>query len=123
MADNDHIWLEDAPCAHDAGLTCAAVESRPKNKRSGYSKRVSFIDMDEYRVHRIDFYNRRGDLEKILSFSDFKLYKDRYWRAQTMTMNNQQTGKSTTLSWGEYDFGQGLNDRDFTPQALPKASR
>ena len=123
VADNDHIWLEDAPCAHDAGLTCAAVESRPKNKRSGYSKRVSFIDMDEYRVHRIDFYNRRGDLEKILSFSDFKLYKDRYWRAQTMTMNNQQTGKSTTLSWGEYDFGQGLNDRDFTPQALPKASR
>ena len=123
VADNDHIWLEDAPCEHDAGLTCAAVESRPKNKRSGYSKRVSFIDMDEYRVHRIDFYNRRGDLEKILSFSDFKLYKDRYWRAQIMTMNNQQTGKSTTLSWGEYDFGQGLNDRDFTPQALPKASR
>ncbi len=63
VADNDHIWLEDTACEHDAALTCAAVESRPKNKRSGYSRRVSFIDLDEYRVHRIDFYNRRGDLE------------------------------------------------------------
>ena len=30
VADNEHIWLEDAPCVHDSALTCAAVESRPK---------------------------------------------------------------------------------------------
>ena len=73
VADNEHIWLEDATCAHDSALTCAAVESRPKNKRSGYSKRVSFIDLDEYRVHQIDFYNRRGDLEKSLKFQDYNM--------------------------------------------------
>ena len=60
MADNHHIWLEDAPCTHDASLTCAAVESRTKKQKSGYSRRVSFIDLAEYRVHRIDFYNRRA---------------------------------------------------------------
>jgi len=123
VADNHHIWLEDAPCAHDASLTCAAVESRPKNKKSGYSRRVSFIDLAEYRVHRIDFYNRRGDLEKSLVFSDYRQYLNAYWRAHVMTMNNSQTGKSTTLTWDEYSFANGLGARDFTPQGLAKASR
>ena len=123
VADNHHIWLEDAPCKHNASLTCAAVESRPKNKKSGYSRRVSFIDLAEYRVHRIDFYNRRGDLEKSLVFSDYRQYLDAYWRAHVMTMNNSQTGKSTTLTWDEYSFANGLGARDFTPQGLAKASR
>jgi hypothetical protein len=123
VADNHHIWLEDAPCAHDTSLTCAAVESRPKNKKSGYSRRISFIDLEEYRVHQIDFYNRRGDLEKTLKFADYQHYLDAYWRAHKMTMINSQTGKSTTLSWGEYSFANGLDERDFTPQGLAKASR
>ena len=123
VADNDHIWLEDAACEHDASLTCAAVESRPKNKRSGYSRRVSFIDLDEYRVHRIDFYNRRGDLEKSLRFEDYRQYEGQFWRAHVMIMDNSQTGKSTRLAWGDYSFRQGLTERDFTPQGLPKASR
>ena len=123
VADNDHIWIEDAACAHDASLTCAALESRPKNKKSGYSRRVSFIDLDEYRVHQIDFYNRRGDLEKTLNFTDYQQYEGQFWRAHIMTMKNHQTGKSTRLSWGEYSFRQGLTDRDFTPQGLPKAGR
>ena len=123
VADNDHIWIEDTACAHDASLTCAAVESRPKNKKSGYSRRVSFIDLEEYRVHQIDFYNRRGDLEKTLNFEDYKQYEGQFWRAHVMIMKNHQTGKSTRLSWGEYSFRQGLTDRDFTPQGLPKAGR
>ena len=123
VADNDHIWIEDAACAHESSLTCAAVESRPKNKKSGYSRRVSFIDLDEYRVHQIDFYNRRGDLEKTLNFEDYRQYEGQFWRAHVMVMKNHQTGKSTKLSWGEYSFRQGLTDRDFTPQGLPKASR
>ncbi|MEK9853690.1 MAG: outer membrane lipoprotein-sorting protein [Rhodobiaceae bacterium] len=123
VADNDHIWLEDAACGHDAALTCAAVESRPKNKKSGYSKRVSFIDLAEYRVQRIDFYNRRGDLEKTLEFQDYRQYEGAFWRAHVMMMQNHQTGKSTRLSWGDYNFRQGLTERDFTPQGLPKAGR
>jgi len=123
VADNDHIWLGNAACKHDAKLTCAAVESRPKNKRSGYSKRVSFIDIDQYRVHKIDFYNRRGDLEKTLFFRDYKQYEGQFWRAHLMTMKNLQTGKSTRLSWKNYKFHDGLTERDFTPQSLSKASR
>ena len=123
VPDNDHTWIEDRACLHDAKTICAVVESRPKNKKSGYSKRISFIDLDEYRVHQIDFYNRRGDLEKTLKFREFRRYESRFWRAHVMIMVNLQTGKSTRLSWDEYRFNSGLTPRDFTPQGLPKASR
>ena len=84
---------------------------------------VAIILKNQYRVHRIEFYNRRGDLEKILTFTDFKLYLEQYWRAHEMEMENIQTGKSTTLSWNEYKFRVDISERDFTPQALERSSR
>ena len=111
------------PCPTVQNLTCAQVESRPKNVRSGYSKRISYTDLDEYRIQKIEFYNRRGDLEKILIFDSYKQYLNKYWRAHNMVMENVQTGKSTSLSWGEYSFRNGLKENDFSPQALEKASR
>ena len=123
VEDNEHIWLEDLPCPTDESLTCAQVESRPKNARSGYSKRVSYTDLDEYRVHKIEFYNRRGDLEKVLIFEDYSQYLGQYWRSHKMIMENIQTGKSTRLNWGEYSFRNGLTEQDFTPQALERSSR
>ncbi len=123
VEDNEHIWLADMPCPTDESLTCAQVESRPKNARSGYSKRVSYTDLDEYRVHKIEFYNRRGDLEKVLTFDDYSQYLGQYWRSHKMIMENIQTGKSTKLNWGEYSFRKGLTEQDFTPQALERSSR
>ena len=123
VADNDYLWLADMPCPTDESLSCAQVESYPKNPRSGYSKRVSYTDLDEYRVHKIEFYNRRGDLEKILTFEDYSQYLGQYWRSHNMIMENIQTGKSTRLNWGEYSFRKGLTEQDFTPQALERYSR
>jgi hypothetical protein len=84
---------------------------------------VSYTDLDEYRVHKIEFYNRRGDLEKILTFEDYSQYLGQYWRSHNMIMENIQTGKSTRLNWGEYSFRKGLTEQDFTPQALERYSR
>ena len=123
VADNDHVWIEDGPCPTDASLTCATVESMPKNKKSGYSKRISYTDLEAYRLQRVEFFNRRGDLEKILTFSDYRQYEGQFWRAHDMNMENIQTGKSTRLTWGAYSFNTGVTDRAFTPQALEKASR
>jgi len=35
-------------------------------------------------------------------------------------MENHQTGKKTILNWHEYDFGVGLNERDFNQNALKR---
>ena len=57
--------------------------------------------------YQIDFYNRRGDLEKTLKFSEFRRYESRFWRAHVMSMVNLQTGKSTRLSWDEHRLNSG----------------
>lgn len=96
---------------------------RRKNAKSGYSKTISWIDQDEYRLTQAEFYNRRGDLEKILKLTDYQQYLGQYWRPGLMSMENQQTGKSTDLIWSNYKFRSGLSDGDFDSQRLSKASR
>lgn len=114
--DSTHIWLAQKKCPTNATLTCAVIESKPKNKKSGYSRTIQYIDLKEYRTFQVDFYNRRGDLEKILVSSDFKRYQSKFWRAHKMEMNNLKSFKSTTLVWSDYQFEKGLKKKSFNPQ-------
>lgn len=121
--DYTYKWLRDEPCPTDPALMCFVSESYPKNSKSGYSKRVSWTDQDEYRLQHIAFYNRRGDHEKSLSFSGYEQYLGQYWRAAKMAMVNEQTGKATDLLWSNYRFGTGLSEGDFNSQRLKTMAR
>jgi hypothetical protein len=79
-----------------------------------------WIDKAEYRTQRIDYYDREGSLLKTQRFFDYKLYLDQYWRAHTQTMENVQTGKSTTLKWAHFQFKTGLTDKDFQKDDLKR---
>ncbi len=102
------------------GRDVFVVESYPAYKNSGYTRLVSMIDKEEYYPHRIEYYDRKGALLKILVQSDHQKYLDKYWRAGTMEMTNEQTGKSTTLSWDNYEFKTGLSKADFSSKALKR---
>ena len=121
--DYTYEWLRDEACPTMPGAQCFVVSWAPKNAKSGYSKTISWIDQDEYRLTQAEFYNRRGDLEKILKLTDYQQYLGQYWRPGLMSMENQQTGKSTDLIWSNYKFRSGLSDGDFDSQRLSKASR
>lgn len=123
VGDYDYKWLRDEPCPGQEALTCYVTESYPKNPRSGYSKRVSWTDQDEYRLWVVEFYNRRGDLEKTLTFEGYQQYLGQYWRADKLTMVNKQTGKETDLIWSNYEFKTGLDDGAFDAQVLPRMAR
>lgn len=102
------------------GEDCFVLETRPLYKHSGYTKSHVWIDKAEYRIQKIDFYDRKDTLLKIQRFSDYKQYLDQYWRAHTMVMENQQNGKSTTLKWSNYNFQAGLTDKDFEKNDLKR---
>jgi len=103
------------------GLDNFVVEQYPKDKYSGYKRRVTWIDKNAYRIQRIDFYDRKNALLKTLTFNQYKQYLNKYWRATSMLMINHQSGKSTELQWQEYRFKKGLNLRDFNKNALKRA--
>jgi len=102
------------------GIECFVSELRPQYKHSGYTKTHVWIDKEEYRVQKIDFYDRKDSLLKIQRFKDYKLYLDQYWRAHTQTMENQQNGKSTTLYWDNFEFKTGLTEKDFEKNDLKR---
>jgi len=97
------------------------LERFPTNAKSGYHRQVVWLDKDEYRVWKTDFYDRKNTLLKTLTYSAYKQYLKHYWRADVMTMINHQTGKSTILSFSNYTFGIGSTDMDFTANRLKRA--
>ena len=103
------------------GLKTFKVEQYPVDESSGYTRRIVWLDTQEYRVHKIDFYDRKDSLLKTLTFSDYKQYLAKHWRADKQEMINHQNGKSTELKWNNYDFKTGLSDSDFTRNSLRRA--
>ncbi len=101
---------------------CFVSESYPVDKKnSGYSRRISWVDKNEYRTLKVEYYDRKNSLLKTLTIEGYQAYLDKYWRADAMHMINHQTGKSTNLLWDNYTFRTGLSDKDFTSTSLKRA--
>jgi outer membrane lipoprotein-sorting protein len=96
------------------------VERVPVDKKSGYTRQVTWFDQSEYRLRRVDYYDRKGDLLKTMTLEGYQQYLDQFWRPGEMTMINHQTGKSTTLQYADYQFRENLSDSDFNRSALSR---
>ncbi len=103
------------------GIDSYVIERYPVDEKSGYTRQVVWIDKNEYRTLRTDYYDRKGEILKTLTAHDYKLYKDHFWRADRFVMINHQTGKSTDLVWHEYEFSKGLSERNFDRNSLQRA--
>lgn len=110
--------IEDRACAE--GLECFVVERYPVDRDSGYSRQIVFIDKKEYRLWRVEFFDRKDELLKILTLGDYRQYLGKYWRASEMVMENVQTGKKTVLNWDNYRFQVGLDNSDFESSRLTR---
>ncbi|MFC1492946.1 outer membrane lipoprotein-sorting protein [candidate division KSB1 bacterium] len=94
------------------------IERYPRDLKSGYNRQIVWYTMNEYRIHKIEYYDRKDDLLKTLTYLDYRLYLGMYWRASEMLIINHQTGKSTRSLWSDFRFNSGLAERDFDPNAL-----
>lgn len=110
-------YLRDESCGD---WECYVIERYPEYEYSGYTRQVGWIDKAEYRVVKIDFYDRKDALLKTLTYSGYQEYIDYYWRPDEMFMQNHQTGKSTVLKWSNYKFKTAIAERDFNPNALSR---
>ena len=121
-------YLRDESCGPSAGeregapgpatLTCTVSERSPTDPKSGYSRQVVWQDKDEFRLWKVEYYDRKETHLKTLTLSNYAQYLDKYWQAGEMTMVNHVTGKSTVLTWSDYQFGTDLDAGDFTQTGL-----
>ncbi|HVK99902.1 MAG TPA: outer membrane lipoprotein-sorting protein [Dongiaceae bacterium] len=103
------------------GQDCFVVESYPKDKNSGYTKIITWVDKQHYRTLKADFYDRKNSHLKTLVAKNFNLYLEKFWRPAEMEMVNLQTGRSTILKQNNLAFKTGLTDADFNKNSLQRA--
>jgi len=114
----DYLFVREETCGD---VECFVVQRVPKYENSGYTKQVVWWDKQEYRIQRIDFYDRKDSLLKSLTYHGYQQYLDEFWRPDLMTMENHQNGKSTDLAFSEWSFANGLDDGALTPSRLRRA--
>lgn len=103
------------------GMECFVVELFPVDENSGYTKQVVWIDKEEYRALRVEYYDRKASRLKTLTKTEWKQYLDKYWRPHKSFMQNHQTGKSTLLTSSNMQFQTGLSDSVFKKSRLKNA--
>lgn len=113
----DWKYVRDEACGE---WKCFVVERVPLYENSGYTKQVTWIDQQELRTVKTDFYDRKKSLIKTLNNSEYKLFEAKYWRAEKSVMVNHQTGKSTDLLLENTRYGNKLVPNDFEPSALER---
>ncbi len=113
----EYRFLRSEACG---ALTCDVVEREPRYENSGYTKQVSWVDQTDFQLRKVEFYDRRGDLLKVLELSDYRQYDNGVWRAHLLSMTNVQTNKQTDLVYDDYSFGAGLSESDFVKGRLSR---
>lgn len=113
----EYAYLETI---EEDGLTLDKLECRPLYERSGYTKLNCYYDAEIFQPRKLEFFDRGGNLLKTLQLLDYREYEGGYWRSHRQVMTNHLTGKSTSLEFGDFEFGIELNERDFEPSALDR---
>jgi hypothetical protein len=95
------------------------IERIPTNKKSGYSKQISYTDKQYKNPLKIEYFDRKGELLKTSTFSGYKQY-GKFWRQNKIEIVNHQTKKSSILTWSNRKMGLPIPTNDFHKNSLMK---
>ena len=118
LEDYDYKWIRDEELN---GRKVWVLEAYPKNKYSGYTKVVSWVDQEDHRQYKAEFWDRKKTHLKTMTLSGYEKYLDKFWRPAELYMVNHQTGKSTKMMMMDNKFDKGLKGKDFTKNSLKRA--
>ena len=86
-------WLKDTKYK---GRDVNVIVRYPVDKNSGYSKHITYVDKKWKRPLRVDYFDRKGKLLKVATFSSFAKY-GKYYIPNKLRMRNKQTKKESIL--------------------------
>lgn len=111
-------FLREDKCGEN--LECYVFERYPLDENSGYSKQIVYADKEFFRIHKIQYFDRKETHQKTLVRTNYEKFGD-YWRAAQWEMVNHQTGKTTMIFWNNRQFGNQLTANDFDKSAMERA--
>nr|MCR5003484.1 outer membrane lipoprotein-sorting protein [Bacteroidales bacterium] len=114
--EDEHTFLREE--MRD-GQKCWVVESKPKDTREIYSRKVMWIRQDCCITVYVEFYDKLDKLHRVLSVSDIKKVSG-FWTSCQMVMKNVQTGHRTTILIKNPTYNEKVDKGMFTVSRLEK---
>ena len=115
VEEDSHDLLKEEKKGNYSCYIVEAVSLDPDN--SQYSKRISWIDRETWVPVKMELYDKKGQLEKVMTADRIEKVQG-YWSIITTTMKNVQTGHSTVLSMKKLVYDETLNPALFTTKFL-----
>jgi len=102
------------------GNVCHVIESTPipeKNSSFPYSKTILWIDKEKLLNYKVELYNRRGELVKIMEMSNFEDVQGRLTPKQTK-VSTAGKGTSTTIFMDKMKYDDPIPETVFSVKFL-----
>jgi len=99
--------------------TCYVIESTPLREEAPYGKRVSYIDQQNLIPLKVNYFDKKGALWKVLRITWRNISGVWFWKKAVV--NNVQEEYSTYIIIEEVKFNSGINEREFTNIALERS--
>jgi hypothetical protein len=100
------------------GKPCYVVESTPLQGGKKYGKRVSFIDQQALIPLRVEYYDRKAKLSRVLTVTWQQVAGIWFWKEAEA--ENVQNNNKTFIKVDAVTVNKGVEERDVTKVALEK---
>jgi len=99
------------------GVKYFKITRVPKDKNSGYSKQILWIDTKNYLTKFGEYYDKQNRLLKKIHFSNYKKI-DGVQRVIQILIENVQNKKSSSLRWDKDEIKIKIKSKDLSKRAL-----
>ena len=96
---------------------CYVIESIPKDSSYQYSKMIQWIDKNNYVIHKVELYDRRGTLAKLLEILELREVQGRL-AIMVTRMTTLAAGTSTSLNVETLRYDENIPEGVFTTNYL-----
>jgi hypothetical protein len=112
----NYTYQKDYEIVTKNGKKYFKITRIPKDRYSGYSKQVVYVDSKNYLLKYGEFYDKRNKLLKTIEFDYIK--KPTTYRVTSIKIQNIQNKKSTQLFYKSDKIGVNLSNKDFSKRVL-----
>jgi outer membrane lipoprotein-sorting protein len=116
LEDDKYEYLGDEDLN---GTPCYMVKAIPNDEDSGYQYRIAWIDRENWILTKVEYYDRKGALLKILTF-DKQSRDGPYWSVEEMQMENVQNQHKTIMKITDIQYDTGISDDYFSERFLTR---
>ncbi|MDR0320944.1 MAG: outer membrane lipoprotein-sorting protein [Treponema sp.] len=99
------------------GTACYVIQSVPRDNSYPYSRTISWIDKQSNLIYKSEFYDRRGNLVKLLEMLDYRVMQGQLTPMQ-MRISTVAAGTSTTIYMEIIKYNDPIPESVFTTQFL-----